>query len=126
LRDFVYGLGCDTIFANFLNKFTFKLIIIRNIAVSKQMNLELVKLNNFSDKQASVYSLLDKKTNTTLFEKFIAENINSFKSEIIDIIQRLNTIGKKVGAREQFFKTNEGKPGDLVCALYDNPKSNLR
>lgn len=90
------------------------------------MNLELVKLNDFSGKQASVYSLLDIKTNETLFEKFISENNNSFKSEIFDIIQRLISIGKKVGAREQFFKTKEGKPGDLVCALYDTPNSKLR
>ncbi len=52
------------------------------------MNLELVKLNNLSDKQASIYSLLVKETNHMFFDKFISENINSFKSEITDIVQR--------------------------------------
>jgi len=31
-----------------------------------------------------------------------------------------------MGAREQFFKLHEGKPGDLVCAIYDVPDSKLR
>lgn len=30
------------------------------------------------------------------------------------------------GAREQYFKENEGIPGDGVCALFDEEKSNLR
>ena len=35
-------------------------------------------------------------------------------------------MGKTTGAREQFFKCNEGKPGDGVCALYDEPDKELR
>lgn len=42
------------------------------------------------------------------------------------MISRLKTIGHRTGAREQFFKLKEGKPGDGVCALYDKPKKNLR
>ncbi len=90
------------------------------------MNLELVKLIEFSGEEASIYTLLDIDEEKTLFDKFILENKNSFKSEIKNILMRLNSIGKKTGAREQFFKLKEGKPGDLVCALYDEPDSNLR
>ena len=54
------------------------------------------------------------------------ENGNSFKSETKNIIERLISIGHKTGARSQFFKEWEGKPGDGVCALYDKPDSNLR
>jgi len=90
------------------------------------MNFQLVKLKNFCGSKASIYTLKDVDADTTLFEKFISENINSFKSEIIDITKRLNTIGKVTGARVEFVKTKEGKPGDLVCALYDKPNSKLR
>jgi len=38
----------------------------------------------------------------------------------------LEIIGKRTGAREHFFKLNEGKPGDGICALYDEPERNLR
>lgn len=90
------------------------------------MNLELVKLYKFSGEEASVYTLYDINEEVTLFDKFVSENINSFKSEIIDILMRLNTIGKKTGAREQYFTLNEGKPGDLVCAIKDQPGRKLR
>lgn len=72
-----------------------------------------------------MYSLFVEEENKTLFDLFLQENI-SHKSELIDIIKRLNTIGKKTGANEKFFKHNEGKPGDGICALYDMPDSNLR
>ena len=32
----------------------------------------------------------------------------------------------KTGAAEHFFKLNEGKPGDGVCALFDSPDKKLR
>ncbi len=35
-------------------------------------------------------------------------------------------MAKTTGARETFFKTNEGVPGDGVCALYDDPDKKLR
>ncbi|MFA6401222.1 MAG: hypothetical protein WCX31_06295 [Salinivirgaceae bacterium] len=89
------------------------------------MNLRLVKLKNFSGKGASVYSLYIEDANKTVFELFVKENI-SHKSEINDILKRLNTIGQKTGARETFFKHKEGKPSDGVCALFDIPDSILR
>jgi hypothetical protein len=90
------------------------------------MRIQLVKLDQFSGEQASVYSIIYDEDDITLFEKFIIENKNSFLSELKNISIRLRTIGTKTGARETFFKPNEGKPGDLVCALYDEPKSKLR
>ena len=41
-------------------------------------------------------------------------------------MNRLKVIGHKTGAREHFFKLNEGEPGDGVCALYDLPEKSLR
>ena len=90
------------------------------------MKYKLVKISNISGEKASVYSIYLNDAEQTVFEKFLKENINSFKSELNDILSRLLTIGKNTGAREHFFKINEGKPGDGVCALYDRPNSFLR
>lgn len=90
------------------------------------MKFELVKIDQLSGKKAGIYTILMDGEALTLFEKFLQENQDSFKSEITGILQRLNTISNKTGARESFFKTKEGNPGDGICALYDQPGSKLR
>jgi len=90
------------------------------------MKCKIVKLSKFSGNKASIYTIYLSDDNLTLFDIFLNENANSFKSETLDILKRLNTIGKYTGAQINFFKDWEGKPGDGVCALYDNPGSNLR
>lgn len=90
------------------------------------MKAELVKLSDFSGKMTSIYGIFLEKYQMTTFDLFIQENKNSFLNELKDIISRLKVIGTVTGAREQFFKTNEGRPGDGVCALYDNPEKKLR
>ena len=90
------------------------------------MKYKLVKLNKLSGIKASVYSVYLEDERKTLFDLFLEENKISFKSELKDIVSRLRVIGHKTGARENFFKLNEGNPGDGVCALYDRPGSNLR
>jgi putative component of toxin-antitoxin plasmid stabilization module len=92
----------------------------------KPMNFEIIQLNQFSGNHAGIYSIYLEDEQQTLFERFIKENFNSFKSEINDIMKRLKSINYITGAREQFFKQNEGNPGDGVCALYDEPHSNVR
>lgn len=89
------------------------------------MNLKLVKLKNQSGKATSVYSLYIEEEEKTLFDLFIEENISHI-SELKNILTRLISIGKETGAREHYFKLDEGKPGDGVCALYDIPNSNIR
>ncbi|HVD97830.1 MAG TPA: hypothetical protein VNB90_06465 [Cytophagaceae bacterium] len=90
------------------------------------MNYKIVKINELSGRKTTIYSVLIEGDNKTLFEKFIQENLELYRNEIEDILLRTKAIGEKFGAREQFFKHNEGKPGDLVCALYDNPEKKLR
>ncbi len=90
------------------------------------MKCELIKIDELSGNKASIYSVIIDEDDVSLFEEFIDENIDSHLSEINNITQRLKTIGTKTGAREQFFKINEGIPGDGVCALYDDPKKKLR
>ena len=85
------------------------------------MRFRIVKLKDFSDDRASIYSVILNDDNETLFDYFMLEYHDSFKSELLDIISRIRTIGSKTGAREHFFKPNEGKPGDGVCALYYSP-----
>ena len=93
----------------------------------KMQNYKLVKLNKLSGSCCSIYTVVGPDIeNKTLLDQFIDENINSFKSETKELVSRLYAIGHKTGARLQFFKENEGKPGDGVCALYDLEVSNLR
>jgi hypothetical protein len=90
------------------------------------MKYRLVRISNLSGKKASVYSVILNDEQETIFDKFINENILSFEDEVKDIIARLKTIGKNTGIRDNFVKPNEGKLGDGVCALYDNPNKKLR
>lgn len=90
------------------------------------MRYKLVKLKRLSGGMASIYSIVQDDESESYLDKFIQENKNSFIDEINDIVRRLRSIGHKTGAREHFFKTYEGCPGDGVCALYDEPESNLR
>lgn len=90
------------------------------------MKSELIKLDQLSGNKASVYGIWYDDLQKTSFDIFLNENINVFLSELKDIVSRLKSIGNATGAREQFFKINEGIPGDGVCALYDSPDKKLR
>lgn len=90
------------------------------------MKFEVVKLDQFNGNKCGVYSIFVDDEQETLFERFLSENKISFKSEIINILERIRTINSITGARENYFKLDEGKPGDGICALFDLPDSNLR
>ncbi|MFM9840022.1 MAG: hypothetical protein ACKVOQ_17280 [Cyclobacteriaceae bacterium] len=93
------------------------------------MNFRVVKLEDYSGSKATIYSIIleeDEQNQTTLFEHFVTENLTEHREEVKNIASRLRTIGQKSGARDHFFKDREGKPGDGVCALYDDPDKNLR
>lgn len=66
------------------------------------MECELVKLDNLSNDETSIYSLFIEEENKTLFDMFIEENIINHKAEVDDIIKRLHSIGR-VGARIDFL-----------------------
>jgi hypothetical protein len=90
------------------------------------MRYKIVKLKELSGNKASIYSVIQDDEPETYLDKFVKENIISSLGEIRNILMRLKSIGHKTGARETFFKTFEGFPGDGVCALYDEPESKLR
>lgn len=87
---------------------------------------KLVKLDKLSGSCCSIYTLSFFGEQKTFLDQFIDENISSFKSEIKELVTRLSAMGHKTGARVQYFKVHEGRPGDGVCALYDTENSNLR
>lgn len=90
------------------------------------MKFEIVELAGLSGSKATIYSLMVDDDEATLFDHFIEQNDNLFPKEIDSIFETLQKIGERYGAARHFFKENEGKLGDLVCALYDQPHSNLR
>ena len=90
------------------------------------MKCKITKLENFSGRKASLYSVYVEEKNKTLFEEFLEENRNLLINEIKDILIRLKTIGEKTGVKEEFFKLREGTLGDGICALYDIPNKKLR
>ena len=90
------------------------------------MKFEIVELDEFSGRKASIYSIWIDNIEKTLFDQFVEENDNSYMNELGSITDRLELIGNMTGAREQFFKPNEGALGDGICALYDSPDKKLR
>lgn len=90
------------------------------------LTLELVELEDLSGEGATIYTLLVHELDKTLFEIFVEENEEEHADEVEDIYARIEEMGDWAGARINWFKTKEGKPGDGVCALYDNPDKSLR
>lgn len=90
------------------------------------MKFEIVELENLSGPKASIYSVIIDDESKTLFDKFLDENESIFYDEIDSIFETLDQISFLHGARRHYFKENEGNLGDLVCAMYDTPNSNLR
>jgi hypothetical protein len=90
------------------------------------MKFRLKKERKLSGNKASIYTIYILDEEKTLFDIFLEEYNSLLKNEIKDIVLRLKAIGNKTGARDQYFKLNEGALGDGVCALYDVPDKKLR
>lgn len=90
------------------------------------LKYEIVELEQFSGAKATIYSILPYGEKLTLFEGFLNCYKDTYFNEIVDIIKRLKAIGYATGAREQFFKLHESRPGENIAALYDKPGKFLR
>lgn len=90
------------------------------------MNHEIVELDEFSGDKAIIYSVIMEGDDVTLFDHFVEKHWFDFREELKFISDRLFSIGNDTGARFNFFKHDEGLPGDGVCALYDEPDRDLR
>jgi len=84
----------------------------------------LFKINNLSGDGASIYTFHVEGDDVNLYQRFVRENMDEFRKEIININDRLLVMGNKTGAADHFFRLNEGSLGDGVCAIRD--KTNLR
>jgi hypothetical protein len=90
------------------------------------MTYALQKIARLSGRKASIYTIVLVESNENLLNQFVTENNADFPNEVKDILERLNAIAHKTGAREKFFKPAEGAPGDGVEALFDDPNKHLR
>lgn len=87
------------------------------------MEIEIVKIRTGGQASFFTVRIIE---DFTLFEKFIIENKTKYPDELNYISDQIRAMASATGAREQFFKMDEGFPGDGVCALYDLPGKNLR
>jgi hypothetical protein len=91
------------------------------------MKFRLQEIEQLSGRRCKIYSVLMEGDEKTLFERFLEENEDDFPEEIDAIFQHLRFIAREHGAKEQYFRPKkEGKLGDGVEALFDQPKANLR
>jgi hypothetical protein len=90
------------------------------------MRIRLVKLKDLTGIKATFYTIYYNNDNDSLFKQFINGYINSYKSEVLEIYNRIIVMGNEEGARRYNFTEEEGTPGDMVCALCDKPGKNLR
>jgi hypothetical protein len=64
------------------------------------VKFKLVKIEQLSGNKATIYSAIVGNEEKTLFDKFIAENIDDFKDELLKIKRTIATIAHDLGARE--------------------------
>jgi hypothetical protein len=84
------------------------------------------KVAALSGKAATCYTVKFFDQKTSELEDFVSTYSQEYRHEVGEILTTLEQIAFTFGARDQFFKEWEGRPGDGVCALYDTEKSNLR
>lgn len=90
------------------------------------MRYVIEEIEDLSGEACHIYSLREAGSENSLFDDFIVRNSELYEDEVVDIYNRLKYMGNEGGARENYFKLNEGKPGDGIVALYDRPDSRLR
>lgn len=90
------------------------------------MDIELIRLDRYGGTEAIFYSVAIDGSEDTLFDEFLERHIDDYLEELRAIDNRIRVMNEETGAREQFFKLNEGKLGDGVAAIYDLPSKRLR
>lgn len=90
------------------------------------MYYEIVDLQGLSGSGCTIYSVIPKGAPLTLFEDFVAKNRHQFPEEMKAVFSNLNHIGKRHGMREIYYKSNEGRRGDQICALHAGRGPGLR
>lgn len=81
--------------------------------------IELIELDEFNCCSGHIYSVAVDGADQTLYDLFLEENEGDYRAELGEIANKLNTMSTWTGFTDNFFKLNEGKPGDGVCAITD-------
>lgn len=90
------------------------------------MGFRLVEIPELSGRVCKIYSVAEDGTEDTLFDFFLDELYADYQDYVDEIWDKLLFIGKEGGARIQFFRENEGRPGDGVVALLNKPGFPIR
>ena len=75
------------------------------------MNFEIEEIQELSGDAASIYSVTMEGEETTLLEQFFDENAE-YETELNEIANKLYVMGQRTGCRWDYFKHDEGSPGD--------------
>lgn len=81
------------------------------------MKFEIVPIDEFSGEMAKIYSVMFENDDMTLMDHFFEDNAQHSK-ELKEMAKKLESMGNATGCRIQFFKENEGAPGDGVVAFW--------
>lgn len=84
--------------------------------------IELVKLDEFDPIMGHIYSVAVDDSDDTLYDSFLEENVAEYHTELEEITSKLKVMSLKTGFTDNYFKLNEGKPGDGICAITDLKK----
>lgn len=90
------------------------------------MGFSLVEIPELSGRECKIYSVANDGDENTLLDYFLDEMFENYESAVDEIWDKLRFIGKEGGARFHFFRENEGRPGDGVVALLDEPGFPIR
>jgi hypothetical protein len=80
------------------------------------MNFDIEEIEELSGDAASIYSVTIEGEEKTLLEQFFEENAE-YGTELNEIADKLSVMGQETGCRWDYFKHNEGNPGDGVAVL---------
>ncbi len=81
------------------------------------MKFEIVNIEEFSGEMAQIYSVMFENDDMTLMDHFFEDNA-IYEEELKEMAKKLISMGKSTGCRIQFFKENEGAPGDGLVAFW--------
>ena len=81
------------------------------------MKFELVNIDEFSGDMAQIYSVIFEDDDMTLMDHFFEDNAQ-YEEELREMTKKLISMGNDTGCRIQFFKENEGAPGDGLGAFW--------
>lgn len=84
------------------------------------MKFDIINIDEFSGQKAQIYSIMYEGDDMTLMDHFFEDNGEEHQEDLEEMASKLHVMGNDTGCRAQFFKQNEGAPGDGVVALRYN------